>query len=287
LIASPNASATTYVRGLITVNTVWSPSVSPPDYVVTRDVTIVAPATLTIQAGTIVLFDPGVHLYVNGNATLRADGTSVKSITFGANSSSAGGTWAGIQFNASSFGSVSWSTFDRVDRAITVLDSSPSIDHNTVIQAGAGFAFLRSSTVLSNNVVLRALNVGAYLNASDVQVLNNRFNGSGIGIQIEQPSGPMLFDNRIENISGAFAVGILVTAGASPTIHGNTIRTVQGARGPNGIGPGAAGRANGSAHGRRQPPRLLRGGGCGNRAGNKSRAGKSFTATASGRSLVR
>src|SRR5947209_1220628 len=237
LVSAPAVSATTYVRGVYTADVTWG--VADTLYIATGAVTIRAPWTLTIMPGTTVRFDPGVHLFVDGQ--LKADGTPAKPITFAANTSSLT-PWGGIQFNASSSGSVSWSTFDRVDRAISATDSSPDIISNKIIQAGAGFVFLRSSSYVSSNTILRATNVGVYANASSVQISNNAINNTAIGIQVEQPGFPTVSGNRITNVSSGFAMGILVTGGATASIDGNTVQGVRGSPGLAGIGPGAPGR---------------------------------------------
>ncbi len=238
LFAAAPVAAVSYVQGPIVTDTIWGPPETT--YVAIKDVTVRAPATLTIMPGTTVKFDPGVHLFIDGG--LVADGTSGSPITFTANNTASVFPWIGIQFNATATGSVSWATLDRVDRAITVQGSSPTISSNTVLQAGAGFVFFGSSSLLWGNTVRRASSIGVYINASDVQVINNMINGTAIGIDVEQPGSPVIFANTITNVSSAFAVGILITAGASADVNGNVIRGVQGVRGPNGIAAGAAGR---------------------------------------------
>src|SRR3989442_326267 len=237
LVSAPTVSATTYARGVYRTAVTWG--VADTFYIGKGAVTIRAPWTLTIVPGTTVKFDPGVHLFVDGQ--LKADGTSAKPITFAANTSSLT-PWGGIQFNASSSGSVSWSTFDRVDRAISATDSSPDIISNKVIQAGAGFVFLRSSSYISSNTIVRATNVGVYANASSVQISGNAINNTAVGIQIEQPGFPTISGNRITNVSSGFAMGILVTGGATASIDGNTVQGVRGSAGAAGIGPGTPGR---------------------------------------------
>src|SRR5881409_4208908 len=239
LVTAPTTSATTYVRGIISVPTTWGGG-ADINYTVIGPLTIRPSGALTIMPGTIVRFDPGVHLFVEGRLT--ADGTPAKPITFTANNTGSPFPWGGIQFNASSSGSVSWSTFDRADRAITATDSSPDIISNKVIQAGAGFVFLRSSSYVSSNTIVRATNVGVYANASSVQISGNAINGTAIGIQIEQPGFPTISGNTITNVSSGFAMGILVTAGATASIDGNTVQGVRGSAGAAGIGPGAPGR---------------------------------------------
>src|SRR2546427_345655 len=237
LVTAPTASATVYFRGIISVPTTWGGG-AETNYVATGPVTIRPSGSLTVMPGTTVKFDSGVHLFVEGRLT--ADGTSAKAITFTANNTAF--PWGGIQFNASSSGSVSRSIFDRVDRAVTATDSSPGVTSNTILQAGVGFGFVRSSSFVSSNTILRATNVGVYANSSNVQIAGNSINGTAIGIQIEQPSFPTVSSNTITNVSSAFATGILVTAGASASISGNTIRGVRGSNGAPGAVPGAPGR---------------------------------------------
>src|SRR6266498_3035311 len=194
-------------------------------YVVMRDVTVRAPATLTIRPGTTVKFDPLTHLFVEGS--LVADGTSGKLITFGANNTASASPWTGVQFNASSSGSVSWSTFDRADRAVTALSSSPSLHDNTIIQAGIGFALVSSSSDVTHNTIRRTTAFGIYLNASSGTVDGNAINGTAVAIDVEQPSTPTITGNTITNVSGAFSVGILVSgarAPLSPTARGSRRR---------------------------------------------------------------
>src|SRR5437879_12136271 len=124
-------------------------------YVATYHVTVRAPATLTILPGTTVKFDPGVHLFIEGS--LVADGTATRAIIFTANNTGSPISWGGIQFNASSSGSISWSTFDRVDRAVPATVSAPSVSSNTVLQTGVGFALVGSRAVVASQVLVRAL----------------------------------------------------------------------------------------------------------------------------------
>src|SRR2546422_1518893 len=239
LVTAPTASATVYFGGFISVPPTWGGG-AETNYVATGPITIRPWGSLPIMPGTTVRFEPGVHLFVEGGLT--ADGPSAKAITFPANNTASPFPWGGIQFNASSSGSVSWSTFDRVDRALTATDSSPDVTRNTVLQAGVGFAFVRSSSFVDKHTSQRASDRGVYANTSDVQVAYNSINGTAVGIQIEQPSFPTVSGNTITNVSSGFAMGIIVTAGASASIDGNTIRGVRGSSGAPGAVPGAPGR---------------------------------------------
>jgi hypothetical protein len=240
-----------YRSGTISGMQTWDATITT---VMKANVTVAPGAMLTINAGACIFADPAVRLYVNERGTLRADGTSGAGlISFAANRSS---PWGGVQFNGSflggpSFGSVSWSTFDRVDRAVTVTGpSSPWIHDNTVIQAGVGFAFVQgSNSNLTGNTIRRSTSFGVYVNASSVQVTNNRINGTPVAIQLEQAGSSVVSMNTITNVSSSFAVGIGVWFGATANIWGNTIRGVRGAAGADAVTSGANGRDGGVALG--------------------------------------
>src|SRR5438309_1652559 len=221
-------------------------------WVMYGNVTVTLGATLTILPSAKVLADPSVHLYVRG--TLRADGSSGGLITFGANRTGVGvGPWGGVQFNASATGSVSWASFDRVDRAVTVLGptpSSPWIHDNTVIQAGIGFSFLAGSTsTLSSNTIRRTTSFGVYVNASSVFVDRNTINGTTVAIQLEQPGTSTVSSNTITNVSSTFAAGISVWYGATANILNNAISGVRALAGSGGPTSGSNGRDGGVALG--------------------------------------
>src|SRR5438874_1568247 len=221
-------------------------------WVMYGNVTVNLGATLTLLPGTTVLADPSVHLYVRG--TLRADGSSGGLITFGANRTGVGaGAWGGVQFNASATGSLSWASFDRVDRAVTVLGPtpiSPWIHDNTVIQAGIGFAFLTGSTsTLSSNTIRRTTSFGVYVNASSIFVDRNTINGTTVAIQLEQPGTSTVSSNTITNVSSTFAAGISVWYGATANIINNTISGVRALAGSGGPTSGSNGRDGGVALG--------------------------------------
>ncbi|TLZ57074.1 MAG: hypothetical protein E6K17_03260 [Methanobacteriota archaeon] len=242
---SPRASATTYVSGRIMVDTTWG--VADTTYVVTRHVTVAPGVTLTIMPKTTVKFEPLMGLFVEGN--LVADGRAGSAIVFQSNGTVLAFPWMGIQFNGTSFGSVTWSTFDRADRAVTAIDSSPLLRSNTVRSAGVGFALLRSFATVTDNVILRASAIGIYLNQSNADVERNAINNTFTGINVEQAGAPFIANNVITNTTGPFAVGIWVQNGASANLQSNQVLVTRGSVGTNGATPGAAGAIGGTAIG--------------------------------------
>src|SRR6266540_743295 len=243
LIAPYAAAQDMYVSGPITKDTTWS---ARDTYFVIGDVTVMPGVTLTIEPGTSVYVDPGRALFVEG--ILTADGLQSSMIRFHPNASIFPITWTGIQFNASSSGSVTWSSFFRPDRAVTAIDSSPAISNNVVDSAGWGFALVRSSTYLADNVVNRS-GVGIYVAESDAQVVRNQVNGSTLfGIRAETSGAVEISENTITNTRSLFAIGIY-TSGVTPTISGNRIQGIYGRDGSAGGGPGAPGEDGGYAIG--------------------------------------
>jgi len=199
--------------------------------------------TLTILPGTQVRVDPFRTLFVEGR--LVADGTSVKQVAWVANSTISIFPPTGVQFNASSTGSVSWSTFDRFDRPLGAIDSSPSFTWNTITTANLGIGLQRSAATVTDNTISKAA-FGMLLSESSPQVLRNSIDGGFAGIQAMVSGSPYLASNAVTNISqAANAVGIYLQPGVTADLWWNTIGSIQAARGADGGSPGAAGAAGG------------------------------------------
>jgi len=104
LIELTPAKAETYADFLIDTNTTWTEADSP--YIVSNTL-ILENVTLTIEAGTTVLFEPAGILTVDGE--LIAIGSKEQKITFNSmNSDPAPGDWKSIKFSSKSKGA----TFD-------------------------------------------------------------------------------------------------------------------------------------------------------------------------------
>lgn len=245
IVTSPAAhAANRYVSGPIGVDTTW---LARDTYFVTGHVTVKGGVTLTIEAGTHVRFDFGTGLFVEG--TLWADGAPGNPIQFMPNATVLPVPWYGIQFNASSTGSVSQSFFSGPDRAVAAMDSSPAIFNNAVQGATWGFALVRSTTLLADNAVDRAV-LGIYLSESDAQVVGNWINGTnGFAIRAETSGSPVISGNSITNTKGSVAIGIYSTGAVTPTISSNSIQGIQGRNGTDAAAAGAPGEDGGLAIG--------------------------------------
>jgi len=238
------------------------------------NVTIMPLATLTIQPGVTVKADPMVRLYVRDRGALFANGAPGNLITFAPNKTALNtAPWGGIQFNASSSGSVSWASFSRVERAIHAIQSSPPIDHNVIDTAFYGIQLEASSSFVSGNRI-NYTNVGIQASTSgDVTLTGNTLtnmtgnpalaiyatNLQSVSIDSNIIRGVVATNGRVSATAGArgtdggYAGGILVNATSTATITGNTITQLVGGRGGNGAanatGNGGRGGDGGSAAG--------------------------------------
>lgn len=243
VIGAPRVAAVTYWSSDITTNVVWGPTGSPADstYVVLQNLTVRPSGTLTIQAGTTVLFARAAHVYVEGR--LLADGTSAKPITFGANGTAPTIYWGGVRFNATSQGSITWSSFSHVDGAVGAVSSSPVLANDTVTQATYGFQFTNAASVdIADNRIDQAL-AGIVLVNTVGQVVRNAINGTAGAIGATKLGSLTIANNVVTNVTSApgtasTAVGVLANDLTSVVIQGNTIRNVTG--GP-ATGPGRDG----------------------------------------------
>ena len=139
----------------------WTLGNSP--YVVTGSIVVPAGATLTIEPGVEVRFNPGTALDVNG--TLDARGTAGSKITFTSGSAYEPGAWTGLRFADGSGGTLShvrvlYAGFDspwggRWSKAALRLDgnASPTVQYSEIAHsAGDGVRLYDTAApALTNN----------------------------------------------------------------------------------------------------------------------------------------
>ena len=123
--------------------------------------------TLTIQPGTVVQFNGGTSLTVDG--TLLAQGTTGDKIVFtsvndnsaeGGSNTAAAGDWVGIQFNSDSSGNVVTDAEIKYGGAygnpeILATSVSPTIENSTIASSGGyGVQLVGSDAVLTGDTFL-------------------------------------------------------------------------------------------------------------------------------------
>ncbi len=246
--AAPPAAATTYVPGgTIGTSVVLGPTGSPvadTTYVLLANVTIAATGNVTVQPGTTILFNPGVHLYVQG--ALWAVGNASSRIEARANGTTTGVSWGGIEFDSGSVGRVSWCNISQSLDGVFLRQSSVPVTDNLITTTGNGIRAVGASSLeIVNNTVDRAA-FGLLLTGSSGDIRGNRINGTAYGISATNLGSLTIANNTITNVRPGAAVplpsvGIAVDGLTSVGITGNAIRGVYGLPGSVSPTPGGDG----------------------------------------------
>ena len=194
LLAGGDARAATVTHtGNISGNTIWS---ADDVHLVTGNVTVIGGVTLTIEAGTVVKFNPNTRLTVQG--ALDATGTAGNEIHFTSyRDDSVGGDTNGD--GASAGQRDDW---DRIEFQSTVNTTFTNFEHVVVRYGGSG------------NIA------NVYINRTNVTVASSEIRESGwYGIYVNNAS-PTISDSVISD--NTFE-GIFMTSAGSAQILGNTI----------------------------------------------------------------
>jgi len=229
------ASGIQYVSGVIDGNAFWT---SDKIYIVSGNLLVANGAVLTIEPGTMIKFDPGKVLQVNGS--LIAIGLPNQKITFTSNRGDPNpGDWIGIQFNDSSIDAVtdhvqyvSGSTLQHtiIEYAVTGIlcaNASPYLGYNLVrfnsdigIMAGESSAYYDSNPVVISNEIRE--NANGLQTGNAITVTNNLIVGnSGWGIYADRGGGPAWITHNLIARNGM--EGLRVWLNDSFTIADNTI----------------------------------------------------------------
>jgi len=207
-----------------------------------------------IPEGVTLTIEPGATVYLNDayllvNGTLRAQGTSTNKISLICNGTSLG-FWSGsiptIQFRATNT-STSWNeqtnTGSIIENAIisstqdshtiSIINTSPKINNNTIINTGGQRAIWIEGTaapIISKNSItsifagITISNSFSY-RSEYPQIIDNIISGCDVGIEVYSGS-PIIEHNLIINNNGnkmSGNGGIRVDGEATPVIRNNTI----------------------------------------------------------------
>ncbi|MBD3367115.1 MAG: hypothetical protein GF405_02930 [Candidatus Eisenbacteria bacterium] len=140
--------AETIISGNVLSDTTWGPSGTP--YIVTGDVRVRFEATLTIEGGTEVRFEPGGSLTTDAGSAIVAAGTSGSRIAFRSSTASpAVGDWDGISVYASAGSSFARCDFLHADACLEMNVSDGDVDRCTFTESVVGIRCLRSSPTIT------------------------------------------------------------------------------------------------------------------------------------------
>lgn len=254
LLLAAAAGAQTYVGGSISANTDWTLANSP--YVVQSSISIIDGATLTIEPGVEVRFDPATGMEVT-TGTLSARGTSGARILFTSSLATPPATdaerWQTIRFadgaadatydaGGSFTGGcvLEYATIEYAGngnlRALNVIDSAPFVSHGLLRDNRWGGIYAEGSEDLriDSTTVDAVPNYGAVrLKAvTDAKLTNNvfsnsfTFDGGGLVVDGGQRltlTGNAFTDNSVSNAGGGVHLRSLSYATvADNIITGNT-----------------------------------------------------------------
>ena len=252
-----------YVSGgsHVTGNLTWS-QLGMPYFVDLGGVYVDSGAALTIAPGVVVKFQrfagywgpPTAFLRVEGGGALTANGTAAQPITFtsylddaaggdtngdGAGTTPAAGDWAGIRFEPSSTGTISYAVIryggngsgGYYGPAYAALDIGTGASNQPVL--GANLQITDNATGIAVNgsgtdetisgLTLARNGVGVRVDSGRATINGNTLTGNTTGILVAGGTG-VITGNTITGSTTA----IQASAGTNGSITGNTITTVAG-----------------------------------------------------------
>lgn len=175
---------------------IWTEANSP--YIVSGVIEVTKGATLRIEAGTEVKFNPGAKILVNGE--LLVLGTAENPVVLTASSTSPkAGDWGGIEFTDKSVGatvnegeyvsgSIIRNAIIRFSQGIKCDDASPYIVNNQFSLNTAG-VIVSGDNYSSGDLVVDSSAANQNSSLKPVYIINNNFSDNSVGIRISRNNG--------------------------------------------------------------------------------------------------
>ena len=224
LVVSSTMADTTYVSGIIDINTVWTPAGNP--YIVIGDVLVDSAVTLDIEPGVEVRIDSAKQIMIEG--TLNAIGTATDSIIITRNGTA---RWQRLWFKTASAGSLKYCRIEGAGNSaiFEILVSSLVIEYNTITNnsadCGGGICGDGSPTITGNTITNNSARSGGGIRSFGSPTITGNtitYNYADCGGGICSDGSPTITGNTI-TYNSAYWCGGGIYSWDSPTITGNTI----------------------------------------------------------------
>ena len=188
--------------GSTTIAIAWHVCALP--WIVTGDVNLWYPGTLTIDAGVTVKFAAGTQLAFNNDTTrLTAVGTSTNPITFTSSSPSpAAGAWVGIAFwggsspqSRISYATIVWAGGGANGGALRIEGTSPQFDHLTITSSGSAGINVTggAAPTIDSSTISGSTTYGVNVNGgTSPTITNTTFTNNGSYAISVSPNGYLL-----------------------------------------------------------------------------------------------
>lgn len=205
--------------GTLVSNEIWLAEGSP--YLIQESITVAEGAVLTLEPGTIVQFNPGASLIVNG--TLKALGTQDQKIIFTSYrdnenrelkikdrrsqlsssvlDSPAPGDWGQIYFSDTSLNSLLDHVIVRYGRHnIQISGSSPTITHSSMTYGANGIRLSGASKATFSENFISGSRIGMSVLGSSPDLTRNIFENNYLaGLTVDNESSPKIIGNLFIN----------------------------------------------------------------------------------------
>jgi len=186
-ITLPPTAKATYVEGVISQDTIWTIIDSP--FIVSKNVTVLANATLTIEAGVEVRFGDNFDKTGNFNMTIEGRLTAVgeenKKIKFTSNKiTPLVGDWNSIIFNSASASIMKHCIIEYGKNGTSIINGTVDIK-DSLIRANSqvGISITNGIVSIENNEITNNALTGILIaGGSNVTVNNNNIKSNGDGI---------------------------------------------------------------------------------------------------------